>query len=98
MAVYRDNIPKHSDMEHFISYLGTGRNTAADLPPESCMTDNAEKNDNKSTKKDIIGSLLEEFLDGVMDSDKLLIAAILYMLMKEGADIKLIIALGYIIM
>lgn len=37
-------------------------------------------------------------LDGGIDSDKLLVAVLLYLLIKEGADIKLIIALGYILM
>ena len=42
--------------------------------------------------------MIEQFFDSRLDSDKLLIAALLYMLIKEGADIKLIIALGYILM
>ena len=46
----------------------------------------------------MLEKILEEFWDGKIDSDKLLIAALLYMLIKEGADIKLIIALGYILM
>ena len=45
-----------------------------------------------------LDALFDDIFDGAMDSDKLLIGAIIYMLIKEGADIKLIIALGYILM
>lgn len=45
-----------------------------------------------------LGSFIDDFLGGGIDDDKLLIAALLYMLIKEGADIKLIIALGYILL
>jgi len=41
-------------------------------------------------------SMLSE-LAGGLDSDKLLIAALLLLLMKEGGDKRLILALGYIL-
>lgn len=102
MAVYGEKFPKRSDMDCFKLYHGTGRNTAADLPPDICKKETPESEtespNDKNTKRHLFDSLIDEFLDGGIDSDKLLIAALLYMLIKEGADIKLIIALGYILM
>ena len=101
MAVYGERSSKHQDMHCFKLYHGTGRNTAADLPPDICQKEMkehiSEQQEDKNTKNRIFDSLVDEFLDDGIDSDKLLIAAILYMLIKEGADIKLIIALGYIL-
>ena len=37
-------------------------------------------------------------IPGLNDPDKLLIAALLLLLIREGADIKLILALGYILL
>lgn len=48
----------------------------------------------KKRMPDILGTLLP---DGI-DSDTLLIAALLFLLLKEGGDIKLVIALGYILL
>ncbi len=81
-------------------YRGVYRNSAADLPPQKCEEScGKEKQDVKSEKKqNALEGLVDEFFEGGADSDKLLIAALLYMLIKEGADIKLIIALGYILM
>ena len=102
MAVYKNIFPKRPEMEYFKNYHGTSRNTAADLPPDIYEKENTASNSNNrpdnNAKKHIFDGLIDEFLDGGIDSDKLLIAAILYMLIKEGADIKLIIALGYILM
>ena len=41
--------------------------------------------------------LLSE-ITGSLDGDKLLIAALLLLLMREGGDIRLILALGYILL
>ena len=102
MAIYGERSPKHTDMNCFRLYHSTGHNTAVDLPPDICQKEKSEhfseQHEDKNAKSRIFDSLIDEFLDGGIDSDKLLIAAILYMLIKEGADIKLIIALGYILM
>ena len=45
-------------------------------------------------RRDLLGGLLP---DGI-DSDTLLIAALLFLLLKEGGDIRLVIALGYILL
>ncbi len=45
-----------------------------------------------------ISSLLSEFLGGgKLDSDKIIIIALIFILAREGADIKLLLALGYIL-
>lgn len=38
------------------------------------------------------------FSDGKLDNDKIIIIALIVILAKEGADIKLLLALGYILM
>ena len=43
-------------------------------------------------------ALLGNLMPGSIDSDTLLIAALLLILMKEGGDIKLVLALGYILL
>ena len=43
-------------------------------------------------------ALLGKLMPGSIDSDTLLIAALLLILMKEGGDIKLVLALGYILL
>jgi len=48
--------------------------------------------------KDKLSGLIDELFGGSLDGDKLLIAALLLLLIREGADIKLILALGYILL
>ena len=96
MAVYNYNRP-HRDNARL--YRGLRREPAVDLPP--CRIDENKferKDDAPQNDKKLFGGLADELFEGGIDSDKLLIAALLYILMKEGADIKLIIALGYILM
>jgi hypothetical protein len=102
MAVYNIN---NSRRDNAKLYSGVYKTPAADLPPYSkcekiCRND-AESEEkiikNKKEKKTLDG-LVNEFFEEGIDSDKLLIAVLLYTLIKEGADIKLIIALGYILM
>ena len=56
-----------------------------DIPPQTCAP---------QRRRDLLGGILP---DGI-DSDTLLIAALLFLLLKEGGDIKLVIALGYILL
>lgn len=42
--------------------------------------------------------LLNRLFDGKIDSDKLMVIALMLLLIKEGADMKLIIALVYILL
>ena len=102
MAVYNLNEPRRDNAK---LYRGIYKNPAADLPPRNiCEEKISKESENtigdikpKSDKK-LLDGLVDEFFENGVDSDKLLIAALLYMLIKEGADIKLIIALGYILM
>ena len=102
MAVYGDFTNKKKGRECLNLHHCKGHNAAADLPPDIRECDNPppvkEKTEKTREKSALFSNLIDEFLDGGIDSDKLLIAAILYALVKEGADIKLIIALGYILM
>lgn len=76
-----------------------------DIPPDDTETEIPEQEEIKSqppppTKQSVknsLGSLITELIGNPIDSDKLLIAAILLMLMKEGGDKRLILALGYIL-
>lgn len=48
-----------------------------------------------------IGNILSDILGsegGKLDSDKIIIIALIFILAKEGADLKLLLALGYILM
>ena len=103
MSVYGFNCRK-SDTAKLYSNSQI-RKAAADLPPDNkekfCENEEVRKEDIRPQmpkKSEIFDKLFGEFIDGGIDSDKLLIAALLYMLIKEGADIKLILALGYILM
>lgn len=96
MAVYNFNEPQRGNPG---LYRGFRRESAADLPPCNIAEKKCEyKDENTQNNKKLFGGLADELFEGGIDSDKLLIAALLYILIKEGADIKLIIALGYILM
>lgn len=51
-------------------------------------------------KKDghMIPDVLSRMFEGKIDSDKLIIIALMVILAREGADMKLILALGYILL
>ena len=97
MLIYGANQPKK---EHMDLYHGTHRKAAADIPPSSEKNENIheDRSGDHSSKSKLFDELIDEFFDGKIDNDKLLIGALMYMLIKEGADMKLIIALGYILM
>lgn len=63
------------------------------ISPESDVPDS----DKMKNQPNHLNGLLDGIFGGNLDTDKLLIAAILLLLIKEGADKKLIIALGYIL-
>lgn len=101
MAVYRGNSSNDMRNGRMKLYQETHRTSAADLPPcikEDKKSENSCETERKDKKGGLFDGIIDDFFDGGVDSDKLLIAAILYMLIKEGADMKLIIALGYILM
>lgn len=51
-----------------------------------------QRKDNKLTE------LMSKLTDAKIDSDKLIVIALMVLLAKEGADMKLILALGYILL
>ena len=62
-------------------------------PEPPVMSFNEKKSDNIQRLPDILSRLMS----GSFEKDSLLIAALLIMLIKEKADMKLILALAYII-
>ncbi|MBQ9895542.1 MULTISPECIES: hypothetical protein [Ruminococcus] len=98
MAVYNRKGSKERGCENMRIYQNCPRNIAADIPPnEDKRCENEDKYTEQYTASPL-KSIIDDMLDGGIDSDKLLVAVLLYLLIKEGADIKLIIALGYILM
>ena len=102
MAVYRGNSFNGMRRDDMKLCQGARRTAAADLPPCTKNEENEREksceNEKKDTKKGLFDGIIDDFFDDSIDSDKLLIAAILYILIKEGADIKLMLALGYILL
>lgn len=96
MAVYYSD-PRKDKYTNMKFCQGQYKKACADLPP---VTDEIEKKkaNEKSPQRKLFNELIDDFFDGGIDSDKILIGALIYLLIKEGADIKLIIALGYILM
>lgn len=95
MAVYS---AKCSDKDQCCNprlYQNPRHGIAADLPPED---NKVQKNEAHHGENSSFKELLAPFLKGSTDSDLILIAALIYLLLKEKADIKLVIALGYILM
>ena len=67
-----------------------------DIPPEgNAPPCHAPENSRHSS---FISGVLGEFLGTVPDRDSLLIAAILLLLIREGGNIRLILALAYILL
>lgn len=56
----------------------------ADIPPSDIPPDTE--------------NIIEKLLGNNTDSDKLLILVLMFLLIKDGADMKLILALGYILL
>ncbi|MCM1008717.1 MAG: hypothetical protein NC485_12495 [Ruminococcus flavefaciens] len=65
-------------------------------PPAENKSDKNKPSEKKQSGMQL-NKFLEDFLGDSIDADKLLIAALIWLLIKEGADKKLIIALGYIL-
>ena len=65
---------------------------SGDLPETPPELDNSRKS------QSIRSDLLRQILSGGTDKDKLLIGALMLALLREGGDMRLIIALGYILL
>ena len=72
--------------------------------PDSSCTDTTENNTGSSNNNNGLFGLAGGFLknlgitDGNFDSDKMVIILMIIILAREGADLKLLLALGYILM
>lgn len=74
----------------------TGGGEARDIPSDAEVL--PEKTAEEPKKNDGLSELLKGLLTDGLDADKLLTAAVLLLLLHEGGDKKLLIALGYILM
>ena len=92
MSVYRGK--EHDDKTYGLFC----NKRAADIPPVDVSQKKGSVQFENEYKKQEEKNIVDELLGNGIDQDKLLIAALLYMLIKEGADMKLIIALGYILL
>lgn len=74
----------------------------ADIPP--VRTDNVSEplpsdcRDNNKNTADSLNRIIQNIIGDGSDSDKLLVIALIFLLAREGADMKLILALGYILL
>lgn len=66
----------------------------SELPQHESENHSLQK---KSSGGNELSELFGKILGGKLDGDKLIIIALMIMLAKEGADLKLILALGYIL-
>lgn len=98
----RQEAIRRSQEMHSRAAVGPSRSENAEYhdpggPPQP-PADIREPERKDEPKKNILSGLLGDIFGGGLDSDKLLIAALLILMIKEGADIKLILALGYILL
>ena len=73
----------------------------SDIPPQEKTLPEMKPEEPKnkpSQRRKNAPSLLSGLLPDGIDRDTLLIAAILLLLLKEGGDIRLVLALGYILL
>ena len=92
MSVYDMNNTKRMRTADECRHYNSFRDLSADLPH---ITENEPLNRPDSSPFGMIRHALRNIKT---DSDTLLIAALLWLLYKEGADIKLLLALAYIIL
>lgn len=88
------------------SHYSQGHSEATDLPPTPAAEEGknaaaevkkpAPTAENKS--KNPLSGIFDMLREGEIDSDKLMIIALMVILAREGADMKLILALGYILL
>lgn len=66
----------------------------ADIPPNRDHISTPRPPDTGKS----LNNIIESILGNGQDSDRLLILALMFLLAKDGADMKLILALGYILL
>lgn len=86
------------------SHYSQGNSTGGDRPPESShtkpecaeITPQIVRQNKKGETQ--LSEIIDSIFHGKLDSDKLMILLLMIVLIKEGADMKLILALGYILL
>lgn len=77
----------------FAALFGNQSNAAHEHPPHE------NHDENEKEKKNLFSGLFEEFLPNLkLDDDKIIIILLLIVLARNGSDIKLLLALGYLLM
>lgn len=99
MSVYDGSMRRGAVMRSRQMYGREAADVPAPVPslPEPEPSEPARRVSAPEAAKRPTGILGGLFPDGI-DTDTLLIAALLLLLLKEGGDIKLILALGYILL
>ncbi len=85
---------RNADHRSTVSFSHFLHGSHEDKAPEN-VRDAEEKNSAQKAENQL-ARLAEELFGSPVDTDKLLVAALILLLLKEGADPKLILALGYI--
>lgn len=87
------------------SHYSQGSEQKGDRPPENNSSPKSEKNSRtpetvnvRKKKEPQLSDIIDSFFQGKLDGDKLMILLLMIILIKEGADLKLILALGYILL
>lgn len=83
------------------AHYSQGSRKSPDLPPvqqEIKEIPEMPKNNQSVQRGNQPSEFLNRLFDGKIDSDKMMIIALMILLLKEGADMKLIIALAYILL
>lgn len=77
----------------------TTENVQAQNNPSPNTYHNKHQSENKVNQNSFAANLLRNFFTGQKaDNDKIIVILLIILLAREGADLKLLIALGYIIM
>lgn len=105
MAAYNRGQPGGMNRRNTYSRSAVSSSHYSQNSREDKAPDGSERSEEKSNEKIIekpmenqLSRLAEQIFGSALDTDKLLVAALILLLLKEGADPKLIIALGYIFM
>lgn len=91
---------KNSYDRRAVSSSHYSQNSREDKAPEAVEKplDTKPEKSASDVPENQLARLAEQIFGSALDTDKLLVAALILLLLKEGADPKLILALGYIFM
>lgn len=93
-------VPPRTQQEPYTTFRPPPFPSPDNSPPPSAQSPPpVEPPEASPPKKGILGGLLDNILPGIkLDEDRALIILLLIMLARSGADMKLLLALGYILM